>query len=193
MYNVIVMACGYAESNMTSWLVYSTQFFGIEGFETMEEAIKELALDLYAKYYDDVLSIYEKRYSKDVSECCRQALIKDKEANFCSVCGKPIENAEFSPIEFREYIKRLHASTCNDYGDAESCASRFQLSWWPWSLRELQDAEKDEIIWIAESAELVLLDALYDAKPELAKFAELDDEFDSDWEQFKAGKQPHYS
>lgn len=188
-YSFIMMSCGYVESNQTSWLLYGTHFHGREGFDTMQEAITELALDLYAKYYDECLSSYINRYS--FSKCCTDSLIKDKEAKFCSKCGKPLIDKEFNADHFIEFIVNLHGSTCDSYGEAEYANGR-HFVWWPWSMHEFIDASKDEIIFIGESAEYVLLAALFDAKPELIKENDYEVHM-RDWEDyFKQNKQPSY-
>ncbi len=188
-----MMTCGYVESNMTSWLLYGCRFQGNPGYDSMEEAIKDLALDLYAKFYDEHLSAYENRYL-NFERCCRDVLIEDPKANFCKGCGKAIANKQFDPAEFRDFVVGLHNTTCDSYGDAEWTSTRERMAWWPWSIREFIHAPKDSVIYIAENGEHILLEALYEAKPEL-KGAE--DDYQNyaspDWDAFKAGKQPSYS
>lgn len=191
-YSFIMMSCGYVEQAQTSWLMYGTPFLGSDGFSTMEEAIKELALDLYSKFYDDSLNTYERRYS--LKNCCHISLNRIKSSNYCSECGDKLDDKQFIAEEFRDYIRGMHNTTADSYGESEQTSMR-QLVWWPYSMHEFREASKESIIWIAESAEHVLLDALYDAKPELAVNAD-EDEYqnyaEGDWEQFKSGQQPSY-
>lgn len=184
MLRFIVMTCGYVENAMTSALIYQCQFFGNPGYSTYKEAITDLALDLYSKYYDDHLSIYENRYSRSVKDCCRQTLINNKEAKFCSDCGSQISDKDFDPEDFMEYITSLHSSTCDSYGDAEYAGGR-HLKWWPYWNEDFIGAPKEDIIYIGENAELVLLDALLDAKPELRTQLGVDGEYDTEWAAFK--------
>lgn len=186
LFNVIMMSCGFAESNQTSWLMYGTGYFGHPGFKTRAEAVTELALDLYAKYHDEVLDAYERRYSK--KECCREALISNKNANFCPTCGSTIADRVFDPQEFRDFVIDLHGTTCDSYGAAEWFKDRKPV-FWPWSVRDFQEAHKDQVIWIPENAEHVILAALYDVKPEL-KPVQDDYEIDvsDEWETLKNNK-----
>jgi hypothetical protein len=162
-YNYIMMKCGYVESNQVSWLMYGCDFFGIDGFATMEEAIKVLAEDLYSRFYDEQIAPSEDEFGGDFREFIAQ--------------------------DFPEFIRSLHNTTCDSYGEAEETSNR-NLSWWPFWANKFPDAVKaGTVIWIGENAERVLLAALYDAKPELK--LEDDDYMESrDWADFKAGQQP---
>lgn len=166
MYRFIAMHCGYVESNSVSLLVYQCGFCGIRGYETMHEAVTDLALDLYEKYYVDQLSIYENRYTKKLLKCCRVELVKNPEVNFCSKCGKELQDAKFNSDDFTEYVRDLHGATADGYGEAEATPRR-QFHWWPFWTRDFIGAPKEEIIYIPENAEYVVLGALLDAKPEL--------------------------
>ena len=174
------MISGYAEDATTSSLIYQCSFFGKLGYQTCKEAITDLALDLYAKYYDEYISIYENRYSNNVKGCCRECVIKNNEAKYCSDCGREIKDREFVYENFMFYVKELHSTTSDSYGDAEYAAGR-ELNWWPYWTADFIGAPKEEIIFIPENAEVVLLAALLDAKPEL----KIEDFNCSEWEDFK--------
>lgn len=189
----IMMTCGYVESAMTSVLLYQCEFFGHPGYASYQEAITNLALDLYSKYYDEVLSIYNNRYARRVEECCRRELTKNEKASFCSTCGKAIMDKKFDAEAFCRFITDLHGTDCNSYREAEHANGR-QFTWWPWQSDDFIGAPKKDVIWIAEKAEYVLLYALLDAKPELRN-NEVDEDYylaRADWERFKAGKPPTY-
>jgi hypothetical protein len=191
MLRFIVMHCGYVESSATSALIYQCEFFGNPGYTSYKEAITDLALDLYAKFYDDYLSVYENRYRKEVKECCRKALIANKEAKFCSECGGQIVDKKFNCDQFMEYVSNLHASTCDSYGEAEWTTTR-EMTWWPWWSEEFIGAPKEDIIYIGESAESVLLMALLEAKPELQNHEDPRSYDGNDWDSFKNEVQPTY-
>lgn len=187
----IMMSCGYVESNRTSWLIYQCNFFGDEGFDTAKEAVTELALDLYAKFHDEYLSVYQNRYSDSVKECCRKALIANHQAKFCSECGCQLLDEKFNPDEFMEYVTGLHDTTCDSYGDAEGTSTRSPLAWYPWWSHEFLGAKKKEIVFIPESAEHVILCALLEAKPELKEQADqcqYEIGESSGWEAIKEGR-----
>jgi hypothetical protein len=193
MYKFIIMHCGYVESNMTSALIFQCQFFGHPGYTSRKEAITELALDMYAKFYDEHLSIYQNRYLREVKKCCRDSLVANRDAKFCSNCGDQLKDKEFNYDEFMEFVSNLHSSTCDSYGDAEETSTR-NLCWWPYWTNNFIGAPREEIIYIAESAEVILLAALLDAKPELkSEESELNFIGSDDWDKFKNEIQPSYT
>ena len=160
-YKFIVMTCGYVESAATSSLIYSCGFMGNgKGYESCKDAITELALDMYAKYADDYLKEDKIKYP-----CCHNQLVDRPQASFCSDCGSKIRSDNFNSETFQSMISDLHNSTCDSYGEAEFANDR-NFCWWPWSNSWI-GRPKEEFIYIPEQAEWVLLEALYDAKPEL--------------------------
>ena len=187
----IIMSCGYVESNHTSLLVYGTHFHGHEGFDTAVEAVKELSLDLYAKFHDEYLSTYNNRYGADLKECCSKSLVNDKDAKFCATCGSRLEDKKFDGDAFMDFIRDLHGSTCDSYGESEWANGR-DFVWWPWcNIGNLIGAPKETVVIIPESAEECLLEALAEAKPELfpTPSTEVDPyHIESRWEALKAGK-----
>jgi len=178
------MTAGFAEEAATSVLIYQCGFFGNPGYTTYKEAITDLALDLYNKYYDLRLSVYKFRYSSRIKDCCRKELIAAKKACFCNTCNQEIVDEPFVEDEFMDYIRKLHNTTCDTYGEAES-TSRRDMTWWPWWTNDFIGASKDEIIHIPENAEQVLCAALLEAKPELATNDPDWDFSDTDWNGFK--------
>jgi hypothetical protein len=193
MLRFIVMSCGYVENATTSVLIYQCEFFGNPGYTSYKEAITDLALDMYGKFHDDYLSTYENRYSKDVKRCCCATLIANKEAKFCSECGSQIVDKEFHYDQFMEYVSSLHSSTCDSYGEAE-WTNGGELHWWPWGTDRFIGAPKEDVIYIAENAEVILLSALLDAKPELRneKYELAFSDRNWDWDHFKNEKPPSY-
>jgi len=186
-YRFVAFSCGYVESSMTSTLVYGTPFLGNRAFATRGEAITELALDLYAKFESD--RAYAESFQKEASSCCDDALKAGH--TFCPKCGRKVQAEGFDAIGFAEFIVGLHNTDCDSYGDAEGFGDRDPV-FWPWSFSELLEADKSEVVYIAENAEHVILAALCDAKPELREWVE-EDFGARDWEEkFKKDKQPSY-
>lgn len=190
-FRFIAFSCGYVESSMTSTLVYGTPFLGNKSFTTRGEAITELALDLFAKFQSE-------RPRDAVRQCCKKhASSRDpEEFQYCPQCGRLLDDGTFDVHGFTEFIVELHNKDCDSYGEAEWFEGR-DPEFWPWSFGEFIDADKSEVIYIAELAEHVLLAALLDAKPELKKWADEEikegDAWSSDWdEKFKKDKQPSY-
>jgi len=186
MYKFIAMHCGYAESCKTSLLVYNCRFFGISGYKLMKDAITDLAFDLYHKFHNECLSIYENRYLFGLSDCCRESLIKDHDAKFCSKCGSQLKDKDFDPESFTNFIRELHDTDSDSYGDADEG----NFHWYPFWTEAFIGASKKSIIYIAENAESVLLHALFDAKPEL-RTKEYSLNVFPDWEKFKNEQDPY--
>ena len=189
-FRFIVMTTGYVENASTAFLAYQCEFFGNSGYDNYKDAITDLALDMYAKFYDEHLSTYQNRYSSEVRDCCRNSLIANKDAEFCSKCGDRIVNKKFDADAFMEHISNLMGSTCDSYGNAEQTSTR-DMTWWPYGSNFI-GAPKEDIIHLAENGEVILLLALLDAKPELR--SDQDDEtleitFEH-WEKFKGGINP---
>jgi hypothetical protein len=190
----IVMTTGYVENASTAVLIYQCRFFGRGGFSSYKEAITELATDMYGKFYDDHLSIYENRYGRDVKKCCREVLIADKNAKFCSTCGSQISDKEFDAQEFMEYVCGLMNTTCDSYGEAEWTSQKEHMAWWPYWVGEFIGAPKEEVIYMAENAEVTLLAALLEAKPELKNDSadDVNETHWGDWDDFRNERQPSY-
>lgn len=180
----IVLCSGYAEDATTSVLIYQCEFSGHPGYSNYKDAVTDLALDLYAKYYDSCLNVYENRYSADVKQCCRNALIENNKANFCSKCGNEIADKKFSADGFCSYIRGLYCTTSDSYGEAEHANGR-NLIWWPFWIEDFIGAPKEDIITIGENGQAILLEALLEAKPELRQYDEEDFLASEDWEEFK--------
>lgn len=155
-YRIVMMSCGYVESNCTSWLIYHVN--GARAFKKKTDAVKALALDMYNKYVAEELSFGY------LTKCCKDALAKYE--RFCSYCGRSLKEKQFDQEAFEQFIVRLHGTTCDDYGEAEE-ANGHEFTFWPWDANRLIGAKENEVVFIPENAEHVLTDALYDQKPEL--------------------------
>lgn len=191
MFRFIVLHTGYVENNSTACLIYRCEFFGNAGYDNYKDAITDLALDIYAKFYDEVLSTYQNRYASEVRDCCRKTLIANKDAKYCLHCGDKIVDKKFDYEEFKDYVVNLMNATCDSYGNAEITSTR-NLTWWPYQSFNIFGAPKEDIIQLSEYGEIFLLLALLDAKPELT--SDQDDETSEitfeDWEKFKSGINP---
>lgn len=189
MFRYIMMSCGYVEGNYTSWLLYTSR----QPFEHRGEAIKSLAVDLYNKFWQDELSIHENKWNLNIQRCCIDTLYNDKTKliDRCPSCQNELKDQPFEAEEFQRFICDLHSTTADSYGEAEYGNGQ-HFEWYPWSIRNFMKFNPEEVIWIVESAELVLMDALIEAKPELA------DDLEEDWSrgvwfQFRNNEQPTYS
>lgn len=157
----LLISCGYVEGNYVSILAFNHVDGGCE---TLKDAVTSLALDMYAKFAEDNPNDAGKKRKRKA--CCLKAIKKDSDANFCSVCGTRIQVVDYFDVDkFVEYVQNLHSSTCDSYGDGEHANGR-SLEWWPFG-SEFMEAEKSEVAFLSESAEVTLLYALLEANPEI--------------------------
>lgn len=157
----LLISCGYVEGNYVSILAFN-HVDG--GHETLKEAVTSLALDMYAKFVEDNPNDAGKKRKHKV--CCLKAIKKDSDANFCSFCGTRIQVVDYFDVDkFVEYVQNLHSSTCDSYGDGEWANER-PLEWCPFG-SDFMNAEKSEVAFLYESAEVTLLYALLEANPEI--------------------------
>ncbi len=159
-YRIIMMCCGYVESSKTSWLIFTTHH---GRFDTAAQAVIELALDLHAKHEDEILSL-QYVYHK---ECCKEAKLVPENMH-CPKCGTRLKDLAFDAEHFMQYISNLHNTDCDSYGESESTVKR-DFAFWPWRAHDIVGASKDEVVFIGENAERVILDALYEAREDLRK------------------------
>ncbi len=156
-YHIIMMCCGYAESAMSSWLIY-TSIIGNVTFATKVDAVKALALDMYNKYIDDM----DVRTVRQCPECK-----EIRGGDFCFKCGANLLAIQtLDAGEFKDWIVSLHSTNCDNYGEAEY-ANGEDLTFWPWRADEIVSAKQNEIVLLCENAQHILTEALYDQKPEL--------------------------
>lgn len=101
-----------------------------------------------------------------------------------------ISEEEFDYEEFQEYVSGLHCTTADSYSEAEH-ANGNRLNWWPFWTADFIGASKEETIFIGENAEVILLQALLEAKPELLD-EDQDEGYLTDWESFKNNNQSVY-
>lgn len=184
-YSLIMMSCGYVENSMTSWLIFSTEDISNVYFETARDAVIQLALDLYAKYEDEL------SYTRPKSnKCCESNAATNPDALYCLTCGRRLEENTFDEIRFMEFVTDLHVRNCDAYGEAEFANDR-EFMFWPFRGQSIVGAKKNEVVLIPENAEVVIRDALYEVKPELKDLSLYKDEgdrgphFKTDWEKVK--------
>lgn len=182
----IVMTFGYAYDAAVAPMIYQVQ--RNSWFESMKSAITNLALDLYAKYCEE----HKYQRYQNVKPCCE--LNNNKHAVFCMKCGNRLAPPSFDPDEFMAYVKELRVTTADAYGDVSGGTEERAFAWTPYWTKNFIGAPKEEVIYIAENAERVLLSALLEYKPELLPEKEhiYWAAMRTDWEKFRAEKQPTY-
>lgn len=138
---------------------------------------------MYAKYIDELC--YPEK-----NKCCQRVIDTIENSKYCFECGRRLSRYQFDKNDFMEFVTSLHGRTCDSYGDAE-CTESCELTWWPFSIGSFIGAPRNEVAFLAEDAQVILLKALLDAKPEL-KSSEEDDFVNLDWENFKNNIHPSY-
>lgn len=146
MIDTIVLHFGYVESARLATII-CTHDNG--GFSSKEEAIKDLAADLLARFKENL---------PRASSCCKKN--SKNEANyFCSICGKRL-GLEFDPLAFQQWIVDLLTYDLDSFGYSESVDDR-ELYWTiGCSPMHLVNADDSTIYCIEESADRVLLESL---------------------------------
>lgn len=146
--NIVILHFGHVESAKLTALVCTTD----KVFESSEEAIKDLAEELLAKYkarFEESKVSYRK--------CCIQAR-KKSENVFCNKCGSKL-NVEFDEQAFINWLYDLTSLDLDSYGYDEVCGDREIV----WEIGEspnllLQAAEGD--VACVDRAEVTLLKIL---------------------------------
>lgn len=137
----IIMSCGFAEDQKISNLFFSTE----KEFSTTKEAIANFAEFIYSQL------------EVPIKECCQKSFTKDA-VNFCSVCGKSKNNFKFNGDLLINTILSYHDHTLDQYGYDEFA------DWQVIAFADLLPLDMDNIIYIPENAEKVLLAALIESK-----------------------------
>lgn len=184
-YHVVMMTCGYVESQMTSWLIYNTR--NAIAFESKLTAVRALAMDMYNKYVEDHLD--GKAPHGLVKSCCKAAF-----GRFCSQCGASLEHMRFDECSFQDFVKGLHSTDCDSYGSCDYAGDDV-LVFWPWLAQDrILGLSENEVVILCENAEKILTEALYDQLPDLLTVQvkkELDmnaasEHHKTDWQEMKA-------
>ncbi len=194
MIRFIAYHTGYVENCTVAVMVYQCGFFGHLGYASVKEAWLEFTKDIYAKYFDDVLSV-----RIPTNDCCKTASMLGSGHNsaemrekyrVCEKCNTELKERPFDAEEFMDYFSNLRKDTCDSYGDAEDTSSR-NLCWWPFWTKDFIGASKEQILYLGEYAELTLLNALYELHPELITEKEKYRGHSSDWELIKQNIKPN--
>ena len=150
---ILFMRTGYVESS--SIAVTHATYSG-DGFDTKEEALRNLALHFY---WD--MKVNYKPFVSLKSKCCQAALKKN--AASCSKCGTKLRT-EFVPEDFTDTVRGLLGTDSNGcdagFGDYSNWP-KDKYYWWAWnSIAELFSYWKDHpgsVVEIHENAEYEIL------------------------------------
>lgn len=116
--NVVILNFGYVESTSLTALVCVNER---HVFASQENAIKDLAQDLLAKY----------KYAFDttpefIKTCCREA-VEDSNNNYCNKCGTNLR-LEFNSLQFQSWLLNLRSFDLDSYGYDDECDGR-DMTW----------------------------------------------------------------
>lgn len=90
-----VLNFGYVESSSLSYFPFTSVY----KYKSAKEALVDLALFLKEQYL-------LKNTSKP-KKCCVDAKVKDSSAEFCSKCGKSLEEEEFDEELFEDWLTQM--------------------------------------------------------------------------------------
>lgn len=155
---IIVLSCGYVESHQVASTVFTLPE-DHPGFDTKEEAVKDLSTFLFKIWKREYCSSFNVR-------CCKiQYDIEYGAHVFCTKCGTKLstitqdqeELDETTISGFRSWIAELVSQDCDSLGslfDDEQC-------WWPFNgISAVIGVPEKEIVCIREKAEILLCAAL---------------------------------
>lgn len=161
MIRFIMTSCGYVESSSVSTVIWGLEYTRAkESFATKAEALTELALDMYAKFCEEC-----PKHSRSKT-CCKKAVAAKNGSNYCPKCGNYLADLRFDWEEFVDMIQTLQNGDANSYGESETASGR-RIAWAPWDTTNLFENKGEDVLIVSENAELVILAALLEAKPEL--------------------------
>lgn len=159
MIKAIAMGMGFAEGAKLGWLIYESE----TKFKTRKAALESLTLMLYAKFWSGV--VCHRDYAA-LNPCCRNIMRKDKDAAFCSKCGKQIVEPDFSVEEFEQFLFDLSSATNDGAGYEEDTGEIENPDGWCSYLYNFSYTRKNMLI-IQEQAEIQIAKMLARIKPEL--------------------------
>lgn len=90
-----VLNFGYVESSSLSYLPFTS----VKGYPNAKEALLDLALFFKEQYLDSHRSTPKK--------CCLASKKKDPESEYCSKCGRHLEEEEFDEENFSDWLKSM--------------------------------------------------------------------------------------
>lgn len=94
-----VLNFGYVEHSSLSYIPFTS----LGKYKTAKEALVDLALFLKEMYLI--------KNSSEPKKCCTESKVKDSSAEFCSKCGSSLQEEEFDPEHFEEWLVSM--STCD--------------------------------------------------------------------------------
>lgn len=118
MINVVILNFGYVESTSLTSLICVNER---HTFATDEEAIKDLAEDILAKYKHCFDSAFIPS-----SPCCLVAK-EDGQNNYCSQCGTYLKS-KFDIWKFQSWLLDLRSYDLDSFGYDEECGDR-EMTW----------------------------------------------------------------
>lgn len=173
-YHTIALSFGYVENNTTSWLIYKSND---KTPETRCEALESLVAYLWDKYSNEMNKSHERSLGYSYgNKCCQRNWLDNKYVNYIKRTENPIScptcnmtypvTWDFDPEEWVDYLRSLHNSIADDYGEHEYVENPY--GWSPWIFNF--DVPQHQTIIIKELAEDILTLILYKMHPELGEF-----------------------
>jgi hypothetical protein len=151
----IALRFGYVESNRLDWFVFQAKVPCL----TKKDAIHSLTEYLFRKF--DPVS------NRPHKKCCVATAKKDKDAEFCSKCGKGLKR--YFPVEeWMEWLDTLSRGVIDDYGYGDEPENP---NVWDPSQFGFGIPDKEMLVVNEEAAEILTI-ALFEIHPELKEIAD---------------------
>ena len=129
-----VLNFGYVESSRLSYFPFTST----GKYKSAKEALVDLANFLKEQYLE--------KHAVELRACCEANKLKDSEAEYCSKCRRPLQEAEFDDEEFIDWIQGM--SSC----DVDSFHGDY-IDWDPeyrWQSDGLEGAVNQRFVYQAE-------------------------------------------
>ncbi len=129
-----VLNFGYVEHSRLSYMPFSSK----KKFKDAKEALVDLAQFLKEKFLE--------KHAVELRDCCKANKLKDSEAEYCSKCRRPLQEAEFDDEEFTDWLDSMSSSDVDSFhGD--------YIDWNPderWQSDGLEGAVNQRFVYQAE-------------------------------------------
>lgn len=101
----LVLNFGYVESSGLCYMPWSSDL----KFKNAKEALVDLANFLKEQYLS--------KHKVEPKKCCKASRDKDAEAEFCSKCGRALQEEEFDAEHFQEWLSGMDGHRIDGFGD----------------------------------------------------------------------------
>jgi hypothetical protein len=128
-----VLNFGYVESAGLCYMPWSSEL----KFKSAKEALVDLAEFLKEQYLNS--------HKVELKKCCKASKEKDSEAEFCSKCGRALQEEEFDSEDFEEWLSQMDGHRIDGFGEYVDFSSDER-----WEPGYLEGAKNPRFVYNAE-------------------------------------------